>query len=86
MVKYFFSLQPSAYDGVIYFSPSTPAGFAHAAIKNVPVLDGSLDVDFRREGDREHFTVVNRTGYTVKVGILPAGVDVAVKLETIAQS
>ncbi len=48
IVRHFFGIQPRAGENTLYLNPQMPAVWPQAELKNVPVLDGELDIRFEK--------------------------------------
>jgi hypothetical protein len=57
IVQYFFGVQPSASENLIRVCPCMPRVWPRASLEKTPVLDGELDVHYRRENGRASYRI-----------------------------
>ena len=57
VVRYFFGIQPRGEKEALVFRPCMPEKWDHAALKRVRVPGGSIDIDYRRTGNGDEFTL-----------------------------
>jgi len=62
----FFGVQPDASAGEITVSPDMPFAWSRAILRNIRVLDGTIDISFERANGRELYRVANHTSFPVR--------------------
>lgn len=75
VVHHFFGIAPRASEGRIVLKPQMPAAWPRAELKNLRILDGTLDAVYERTGDGIRLTVRNGTSYLVELASSADGTE-----------
>jgi hypothetical protein len=76
ITSYFFGVTPRASQNQLRLSPRMPRGWSRAALENLRVMDGELNIAYRRDSGLERYTI-SYTGDTPLVFEVPPGFRVS---------
>jgi glycogen debranching enzyme len=68
IVNYFFGIQPRAYEQTVHFAPAPPGEWKSGTLKNVPVGNNSITVNFERHQEYTEYRI-SQTDATWKITI-----------------
>jgi glycogen debranching enzyme len=69
VVRHFFGIQPDAFKGELRLSPCMPAEWETATIERVPVMDGEVNLCYRKVAQGYRFEYCGTVGYPVRFNV-----------------
>lgn len=67
VVSGFFGVLPHAEKGEIWIRPCMPSAWNKADLRELPVLGGTLSLEYKREGNIKRLEIENKTDYPVRM-------------------